>query len=113
MSTAAGAAEVDATRATTTITDTGMATVSVAATAASTVTEGQRGGVRGDADEREAATATELSWSTSGGTATSGEDFTAVSSGDGGRFSAGDTNATLTIATINGQCWRKRTRPSR
>ena len=96
--TSMGAAEVDATPVTTTITDAGMETVSVAATTASTVTEGRMAEFEVTLTGK-AATATELSWSTSGGTATSDDDFTAVS--DTVTILAGDTSATLTVATID------------
>ena len=68
---------------------------------------GGDGGIDGDRGEAavfevtltgEAATATELSWSTSGGTATSGEDFTAVSSGEV-EIAANATSATLSVET--------------
>ena len=92
--TAAGTAEYSPTVATTTITDSGTATVSVAAARA---TEG---------DDVEftvelslaAGSDTVLGWTTAADTATSGDDYTAVTAGTL-TISAGDTTGTLTVST--------------
>ena len=92
--TTTGTATVDATAATTTITDPGTATVSVGAARA---TEG---------DDVEftvelslaAGSDTVLGWTTAADTATSGDDYTAVTAG-ALTISAGDTTGTLTVST--------------
>ncbi len=89
-----GMVSVGATTATTTITDPGMVTVSVAAASAS----------EGAALEfpvtlsGKVASDVVLGWSTSAGTAVSGTDYTAVTSGSL-TIAAGDTSGTLTVAT--------------
>ena len=95
--TMAGTATVDATAATTAIADPGMVTVSVAADAA-TVAEGTAaqftvtlsGAVGSDVA---------LGWSTADGTATAGEDYTAVASGTV-TVTAGTTSATFAVTTL-------------
>ena len=95
--TMAGTATVDATAATTAIADPGMVTVSVAADAA-TVAEGTAaqftvtlsGAVGSDVA---------LGWSTADGTATAGEDYTAVASGTV-TVAAGTTSATFAVTTL-------------
>ena len=95
--TMAGTATVDATAATTVIADPGMVTVSVAADAA-TVAEGTAaqftvtlsGAVGSDVA---------LGWSTADGTATAGEDYTAVASGTV-TVTAGTTSATFAVTTL-------------
>ena len=95
--TAAGAAEVGTpASATVTITDTGTAMVSVAP-ASSTVVEGGTAAFTVTLSGA-ASSATVLGWSTDGVTATSGTDFTAVTSG-ALTIDAGDTTGTLSVAT--------------
>ena len=100
-STAKGAAEYDDTAAETTITDGGMVSVSVSATAASTVEEG------GDAAftvtlSGAAGSDTVLGWTTGGAgdTAAGGDDYTAVPSGTL-TIRAGDTTGTLAVSTAD------------
>ena len=100
-STAKGAAGYDDTAAETTITDGGMETVSVTATAASTVEEG------GDAQftvtlSGAAASETVLGWTTgaAGDTAAGGDDYPAVTSGTL-RIPAGETTAALAVSTTD------------
>ena len=87
-------AEYSTTPATTTITDTGTATVSVADASA----------VEGEAVEftvelsLAAGSDTVLGWTTDAGTATSGDDYTAVTAGTL-TIAAGDTTGTLTVST--------------
>ena len=96
--TMAGTVTVDSTAATTAIADPGMVTASVAAVAA-TVAEGTvaeftvtlSGAVGSDVA---------LGWSTAGGTATAGEDYTAVSGGTV-TLSAGTTRATIEVAVTD------------
>ena len=93
--TMAGTATVDATAATTVIADPGMVTVSVAAGSAA---EGEAveftvtlsGAVGSDVA---------LGWSTADGTATAGEDYTAVASGTV-TVTAGTTSATFAVTTL-------------
>ena len=93
-STAAGTAEYSPTAATTTITDPGTATVSVGAATAA----------EGDDVEfvvtlsMAAGSDVALDWSTAADTATSGDDYTAVTAGTL-TISAGDTTGTLTVST--------------
>ena len=103
--TAAGAAEVGTpAAATVTITDDGMDTVSVAATTASTVTEGGNAEFTVRLTGRAAAD-TVLVWSTAGGDgsdlglATSGTDFTGVSEG-ALTIPAGETTGILSVTTL-------------
>ena len=94
-STAAGTAEYSTTAATTAIADPGMVTVSVAAGSAA---EGEAvefavtlsGAVGSDVA---------LGWSTADGTATAGEDYTAVASGTV-TVTAGTTSATFAVTTL-------------
>ena len=87
-------AEYSTTPATTTITDTGTATVSVTPASA----------VEGEAVEftvelsLAAGSDTVLGWTTAAGTATSGDDYTAVTAGTL-TIAAGDTTGTLTVST--------------
>ena len=94
--TAAGEATAETTPAQTTITDSGMETVSVASDGA--VTEGERSTFTVTLSGA-VSSPVELGWSTSDGTATAGLDYTAVSSGTLTFAADATASHTLTVST--------------